>query len=174
MSALRAHQIAILLAVTLGGAAHAQSGITREQVKAELAQAIRDGNMIGDGNTGQTLRELNPQRYPAIPRVGSSREQVKAELAQARATGQLSTGGDLNIAADQASANKSQGLALAQGKTRAEVLAELHEAIRTGNISEGGETDRLLKDLYPKRYADVRPASEMPMTAASSPNRILQ
>src|SRR3954447_24197383 len=108
MLTLRPHQLAVLLAVTLGAGtgAHAQSAITREQVKAELAEAIRSGNMIGDGTTGQTLRELNPQRYPAIPRVSSTREQVKAELEQARLSGQLSTGGELNIAADQNSANK--------------------------------------------------------------------
>ena len=68
MPALRAHHIAVLLAATLGAGAHAQSAVSREQVKAELAQAIRSGNMIGDGNTGQTLRELNPQRYPAAAR----------------------------------------------------------------------------------------------------------
>ena len=99
MPTLRATHAAVLLAAMLGAGAHAQSTLTREQVKAELAEAIRTGNMIGDGTTGQSLRELNPQRYPsAAARSDLSREQVQAELKQARLAGEVSTGGDLNLA----------------------------------------------------------------------------
>ena len=174
MPTLRTHHIAVLLAATLGAGAHAQSAVTREQVKAELAQAIRSGEMIGDGNTGQTLRELNPQRYPAAARSNITREQVLAELKDARLTGQISVGGDLNLPANQLSPSSYPRAAVAQGKTRAEVQAELREAIRTGNISGGGESDELLKDLFPKRYANVLPMGDAPMSAASAPTRILR
>jgi hypothetical protein len=37
------------------------------EVQAELAEAIRTGNIIGSGESSLTLRELNPQRYGAAP-----------------------------------------------------------------------------------------------------------
>ena len=37
---------------------------TREQVRAELMQAQRDGTLIADGQTGATFRDLYPSRYP--------------------------------------------------------------------------------------------------------------
>ena len=44
--------------------------------------------------------------------------------------------------------------------------AELREAIRTGNMMDNGETGgALLKDLYPQRYANVKPAADAPMQA---------
>ena len=62
---------------------------TRDQVRAELAQAQRDGTLIADGQTGATFRELNPSRYPAMATAMKSRADVLAELAQARANGTL-------------------------------------------------------------------------------------
>jgi hypothetical protein len=37
---------------------------TREQVKAELAEAQRTGDIIADGESGKKLNELYPSRYP--------------------------------------------------------------------------------------------------------------
>lgn len=37
---------------------------TRDQVRAELAQAQRDGTLIADSQTGATFRDLNPDLYP--------------------------------------------------------------------------------------------------------------
>jgi hypothetical protein len=39
------------------------AGKTREQVKAELAEAIRTGDIIANGETGLKLNEEFPQRY---------------------------------------------------------------------------------------------------------------
>ena len=44
---------------------------TREQVKAELAEAIRTGDVVADGESGKKLKELYPSRYPA-PTMGGS------------------------------------------------------------------------------------------------------
>jgi hypothetical protein len=41
------------------------AGRTRQQVRQELAEAIRTGDIISAGESGQTLREQYPQRYRA-------------------------------------------------------------------------------------------------------------
>jgi hypothetical protein len=37
---------------------------TREQVKAELAEATRTGNILAPGNSGRMLNELYPSHFP--------------------------------------------------------------------------------------------------------------
>jgi hypothetical protein len=51
----------MLLLAEFGGTALAQ--MTREQVKAELADAIRTGDMLANGESGLTLYEMFPERY---------------------------------------------------------------------------------------------------------------
>jgi hypothetical protein len=41
-------------------------GVTRQQVKAELMDAIRTGNIIADVETGKKLNEIYPQRYSRV------------------------------------------------------------------------------------------------------------
>ena len=53
----------LFLLAALGVSAHADGGMTRAQVKADLAEAMRTGEMLAPGESGLTLRELNPQRY---------------------------------------------------------------------------------------------------------------
>jgi hypothetical protein len=157
----------LALAATLAAAgAQAQTGKTREEVKAELAEATRTGNIIANGESGLTLRELYPQRYPAVATApGLTRAQVLAELEEAKRTGDLMAGGDsglrLNELYPQLYPPKFAGL----GKTRAQVQAELREAVRTGDMMASGETGVLLKDLYPQRYANVKPAADAPLQA---------
>jgi len=88
--------IALVLASTLiAGTSFAavsreqvQAGLTREQVKAELAQAILSGDMLADGETGLKLNERYPDSYPAKQgQAGLTRVQVKAELAESLRTG---------------------------------------------------------------------------------------
>ncbi|RZL10664.1 MAG: DUF4148 domain-containing protein [Rubrivivax sp.] len=55
---------ALTLSLALGSAAHADTGLTREQVKAELAQAQRNGDLI-DYETGLKQNQLFPSAYPA-------------------------------------------------------------------------------------------------------------
>ena len=53
----------LLLAVFATSAqAQAQAGKTREQVRAELYEAIRTGDMLA-GDSGRTLYEQFPERY---------------------------------------------------------------------------------------------------------------
>lgn len=66
--------------------------VTREQVKAELAEAIRTGNIV-TGESSAKLNEQFPQLYPQQAAASSvTRAQVKAELAQAIRTGNIVQG----------------------------------------------------------------------------------
>lgn len=86
---------ALTLAVAALSAGHAlafdaSAPKTREQVKAELAEAIRTGDIVIDQESGKKANELFPGRYPAKPVAqGKTREQVKIELAEAIRTGQM-------------------------------------------------------------------------------------
>lgn len=53
----------IAVSASLTGVAHADTGLTRAQVKAELAEAQRTGN-IRDAETGLLLNQLFPSAYP--------------------------------------------------------------------------------------------------------------
>ena len=61
---------------------------TRDQVRAELVEAQRTGDIV-HGDSGQKLNELFPSRYPAKAATqGLTRAQVQATLAEARRTGE--------------------------------------------------------------------------------------
>jgi hypothetical protein len=62
-------------------------GKTRAQVKAELTDAIRNGDMLANGETGATFSQLNPGLYPqqAVAQ-GMTRDEVRAELIKSSAS----------------------------------------------------------------------------------------
>jgi hypothetical protein len=63
---------------------------TRAQVRAELVEAQRTGDVYADGNSGKKLNELRPDLYQTKAAVqGKTREQVKAELVQAQRSGEF-------------------------------------------------------------------------------------
>ena len=73
---------AALIALAGSTQALAESGKSRAQVQAELAEAIRTGDIIAVGESSLKLNELYPHRYPAVAKLaGKTRDQVKAELA---------------------------------------------------------------------------------------------
>ncbi len=55
-------------AIAFAGAAHADNTLTREQVKAELREAQRNGDLI-DYETGKKPNEVNPSAYPRQVKV---------------------------------------------------------------------------------------------------------
>lgn len=136
--------ITVAVAALVAGhamAADASAPQTREQVKAELAEAIRTGNFVVNGETNQKANELSPSLYPAKPVVqGKTREQVKAELAEAIRTGDFVVNGETNQKANELSPSRYPAKTVAQGKTREQVKAELAEAIRTGNLPANDES----------------------------------
>jgi ribosomal protein L30E len=158
--------LSLLLSVLSIGAT-AQPQITREQVKAELREAIRTGD-IGDGYEGLTRYERNPSAYPARPVVvGKSRDQVKAELREAIRTGDIIDGYE-SLTRYERNPGAYPAHTVVAGKTRDEVKAELTEAIRTGDIVVG-ESSLKLNELRPGRYpkaSSTTQPGEAPVHAA--------
>mgnify|MGYP003433950312 CR=1 FL=1 len=164
---------ALLVLAAFGTQANAQ--LTREQVKAELAQAIRSGDMPVGGESDLKLNQLYPERYPAQAAVaGKTREQVKAELAEAIRTGEMQASGESGLKLNELNPARYPAKPVYAGKTREQVKAELAEAIRTGDMPAGGESGLMLYEMYPERYAKARETlyankPQAPMAAASAP-----
>ena len=53
---------------------------TRDQVRADFLNAQRNGDLLADGESGLTQRQVNPQAYPAVVAQTRTRAQVQAEL----------------------------------------------------------------------------------------------
>ena len=93
--------VAIALSTLLAGqalAADTGTPKTRAEVKAELAEAVRTGNILADGESGLTLRQMHPHRYAQQPAaVGKIRAEVKAELVEAVRTGNMLADGESGV-----------------------------------------------------------------------------
>jgi ribosomal protein L30E len=147
----------LLVLAAFGNNANAQ--LTREQVKAELTEAIRSGDMPAGGESDLKLNQMFPGRYPVKPAlVGKTREQVRAELAEAIRTGDMAAGGESGQKLNETNPGRYPAKPLYAGKTREQVKAELAEAIRTGNMPAGGESGLMLYEMAPARYAKAREA----------------
>jgi hypothetical protein len=74
-------------------AADAAAPKTHEQVRAELIEAQRTGDIAAHGETFKTRNELYPNQYPekAVTQ-GNTRAQVLAELAEAKSSGEFVSG----------------------------------------------------------------------------------
>lgn len=152
MNTIRKATFALALAAAAGGAL-SQGSLTREQVQAELAEAIRSGDIVGNGETGQKLNELNPARYPAKPVVyGRTRSQLGVELADAIRTGDTIGNGETGQKLNEMYPARYPPKPVVAGKTRADVRAELAEAVRTGDIVVNGETGMKANELSPGLY----------------------
>ena len=134
--------VALALSSLVAGhamAADASVGKTRDEVRAELAQAIRSGDMIADGATGQRYNEVSPAQYAAVraeavvadaaPVVGKTRAQVKAELAEAIRTGDMIADGATGAKYNELYPNRYPKPVIAQGNSR-DVRAEAVESSR--------------------------------------------
>lgn len=148
--------ITVAVAALVAGqalAADTSESKTREEVKAELAEAIRSGNFVANGETGQKANELSPSRYPAKPAVqGKTREAVRAELAEAIRSGNYLVSGETGQKANERSSSLYSATSNVHGKTREAVKAELAESIRSGNMPADDASGLLLSQKFPKRY----------------------
>jgi len=139
----RTHSCTIALALASLFAGHAMADglnrpLTRDQVKAELAEAIRTGNISVD-ESGLKLNEQFPDNYPAPKQAPSkSREEVQAELAEAIRTGNISAN-ESGLKLREQFPNNYPAQKQAPGKSREEVQSELAEAISTGRLDAGIE-----------------------------------
>jgi hypothetical protein len=160
----------VVIAATLGACAHAQEGKTRQQVRDELAEALRTGDILS-GERGLTLRQQFPGQYaPAAAVAGKSREQVRAELAQALRSGDMLAAGELGLPRNGETPGAFPKELMVGAKTRAEVKAELAEAIRTGDMLADGDSGLPLNQLFPNRYAKL-PSADMTASHRDAPQR---
>jgi hypothetical protein len=75
--------------------APAAVGLSHAQVKADLAEAIRNGDIVASGESGLKPNQELPQRYPAVVVVASERRaQVNAETPEAVRTGDMVATGE--------------------------------------------------------------------------------
>jgi hypothetical protein len=129
--------LSLSLAALVAGnafAADASAPKTREQVRAELLEAQRTGDILAQGNSGKLLNELYPNQYPAKAVVqGKTRDQVLAELVEAQRTGNILAQGDSGKLLNELYPNQYPAKAVTQGLTRAQVVAELEQAQRSGD-----------------------------------------
>jgi hypothetical protein len=84
-------KLAAALGIALSAAAFSPSWAqdagpkTREQVRAELLEAQRTGDIMADGETGKMLNEVFPNAYPAkSSTAGLTREPVRSDLNDAQ------------------------------------------------------------------------------------------
>jgi hypothetical protein len=168
--------ISLLVLAAFAATAHAESPKTREQVKAELREAIRTGDVLAGGDSGLKLNELYPERYPHAAAVGTkTRAEVQAELADAIRAGTMVAAGEGGMTLRDEFPQRYPTVATAPGRSRAEVVAETREAIRTGDMYAAGEGAFKLNEETPQRYARQRALfaveARAAATAASSASR---
>jgi Domain of unknown function (DUF4148) len=153
MNTTRILSVSILLAGLVGNAI-AEGGLTREQVRAELAEARATGKMI-HGESGLWLSQQYPELYPAQPKTsGKTRAEVRAEYEEARRRGELVVG-ERGLRMNEIAPHLYPQTPRAPGKTRQDVMAELAEARLLGDL-QVGESGRTQAETYPQRYAAVR------------------
>ena len=149
--------LALVLASTFAmGAAHAQSPLTREQVKAEYDEAVRTGDILAPGDSGMKLNEMYPNRYPKAVVGGKTRAQVVAEYEAAVRSGDILAPGDSGMKENERYPQRYPAAQVVAGKTREQVRAEYDEAVRTGDILAPGDGGLKLNEEFPQRYAKVR------------------
>jgi hypothetical protein len=74
---------------------------TRAQVRAELAEAIRTGDILANDEGSLKLNEQRPDLYPQVATSNKSRAEVRAELAEAVRTGDIVVGSEGNETLNQ-------------------------------------------------------------------------
>jgi len=120
--------------ITLAGAApaFAQSTLTRDQVRAEVLQANRNGGISRNSDYDVTPNDL-------VKSGAKTRAEVKAELAEAIRTGDVYASRDGDILLNELFPDVYGPEIQASQLTRAQVKAELAEAIRTGSLVRAPE-----------------------------------
>ena len=149
----------LIFAATAGSAFAQNTQLTRAEVKAELVEAIRTGDLLADGETGLKLNEINPSKYPSKPsQLGKTRAQVRAELEEAIRTGDMFAVGEAGLKLNEIHPSKYPSKPAQVGKTRAQVQAELSEAKRLGLLKFSDSEYPVVYE--PELGEQIRPAGE--------------
>jgi len=169
---LKANCICLLLAVaSVGAVAQTAAPKTREQVRQELVEALRDGSVIS-GEAGLPMRDLNPGLHLQAPSAPMrTRDSVRAELEAARRSGDLLADGDTGLRLKELYPTRYPQPTVLSGKTRAQVKAELAEALRTGEMLAGDsglKLNELEPGAYPRAVAPVYAGGPVCMDRAAA------
>lgn len=134
MTRTQVSAIALAFSALFAGQAMAQNSgpVTRDQVKAELAQAIQNGDMIVN-ESGTRLNEVFPHNYPQQPASTVTRAEVRAELAEAIRNGDMITH-ESGVRMNEIYPHNYSGTANVATKSRDEVRAELADAAAAGAL----------------------------------------
>jgi Domain of unknown function (DUF4148) len=168
MKALQSSLALVLASAFAVGAAHGQTPLTREQVKAEYRDAVRTGDILAPGDSGLKLNEMYPDRYPKAASAGKTRAQVVAEFEAAVRSGDIIRSGDLGLKENELDPQRYPANAVVAGKTREQVREEYAEAVRTGDILEPGDSGLKMNEAFPQRYAKVRALDAAPRSLAAA------
>lgn len=107
--------------------------MSRAQVKAELAEAIRTGNIVV-GESGEHLNEIYPHNYAAQQSASTvTRAQVQAELAEAIGAGNMIVG-ESSAKLNEVFPHNYSAQRDGASKSREQVRAELAEAAANGQL----------------------------------------
>jgi hypothetical protein len=152
-------KVRVLLSIGLiagaAGQAFAQDAASRTQMRADVDEARRAGELIAPGEAGLTERQLRPDLYPSVAQQPAKpRQETRAELQEALRTGEIYAGGESSFKRNELDPNRYPRVAVAPGKSREEAKAELAEAVRTGDIVAGGELAAKENQLYPNQYRE--------------------
>jgi hypothetical protein len=161
---------AALVFAAVAGVSSAQ-GLTRAQVKAQLQEAIQNGDMLAPGDAGLTERQLYPSEYPAQAAAapGKTRAEVQAELQTAIRDGDMLAPGDSGLTLAQEDPAEYPAPPVVVGKTRAQVRAETAMAIRDGDIIAPGDAGLTFAQEDPREYATQRAIDAQTMQAQQEP-----
>jgi len=149
-----------LLIIAIGASAPAFAAdpsvpLTREQVRTETLESMRNGTMLSAGESGMRLRDLYPSAYPTPAATPSrSRAQVVQELNKAIQSGDLMAAGESGAKLNEIAPGNypAQNIAAGPSKTRDQVRHELAEAIIHGEVMANGEDGRMLNEMFPGTY----------------------
>ena len=108
---------------------------TREEVRKELEEAKKMGDIPANDESGFLLREEFPQRYPQKA-TGSTltREQVRKELQEAQRTGEIPANDESNMQLHELYPSRYPQQDNGPRLTREEVRQELDRARKAGEI----------------------------------------
>ena len=139
MTRTQVSAIAFAFATVFAGQALAADNgpATRAQVKSELAEAVRSGN-VTIGESGELMKEAFPHNYPAQATSPVTRAQVKAELAEAIRNGNVAVG-EGGQTLNQVFPHNYPSQQNVASKSREQVRAELAEAAASGLLDRHTE-----------------------------------
>ncbi len=129
----------MLTLATLSGAPTlaADSGMpkTRAEVRQELEEAKRTGDIPANDESGLKLNEEFPQRYPPKAKGPSlTREQVRQELMEAQRTGEIPANDESNLQLHELYPSRYPQQDNGPRLSREEVKRELDRARKAGEI----------------------------------------